>query len=157
LKLLLVSLLFISSLFGFGTAIDWMSNLEHAKELAKRDKKPILLFIHSTACFYCGVLEQKVFPDVALQKRLKKDFILLALDASTGSDSIEEDINDQAPARFITSVTPAFFFMGPEEEKLASRGEKHMTIYGYWTIDELNEWSDDALAKFKKYYGDKYK
>ena len=71
-KLLFITILITSSLFGFGTAIKWMSTLEDAKEFAQVEKKPILLFIHSTACFYCTVLEEKVFPDKGLQEHLKK-------------------------------------------------------------------------------------
>ena len=154
-RLIFVILLFVSSLFGYGTAIKWMSTLEDAKEIAQVEKKPILLFIHSTACFYCTVLEEKVFPDKELQAHLKKDFVLLALDGSTDADAFEGQ-DGQAPPRYITSVTPAFFFIGPDEEKLGGRGTKHMVIYGYWTIEELKEWSDDAIKKFQRYYGEKY-
>jgi len=155
LRLLFVTITMITSLFGYGTAIDWMSRLETAKEIAKVEKKPILLFIHSTACFYCTVLEKKVFPDKELQKQLKKDFILLALDGSTDADALL-DSEGQAPPRYITSITPAFFFIGPDEEKLAARGTKHMVIYGFWTIEELKEWAQDAKKRFDKYYGKKY-
>ncbi|MBL0708887.1 MAG: thioredoxin family protein [Sulfurimonas sp.] len=154
-RLLLFTILTVSHLFGFGTAINWMTTLEDAKEAAKHEKKPIMLFIHSTACFYCTVLEEKVFPDKGLQEYLKKNFILLALDGSTDADAFEGQ-DGQAPPRYITSVTPAFFFIGPDEEKLGARGTKPMVIYGYWTIEELKEWSDDALKKFKKNYGEKY-
>ena len=85
----LLLFLTVNLLFAYGTAIDWMANLGHAKELAKRDKKPIMLFIHSTACFYCTVLEEKVFPDTSLQEKIKKEFILVALDASTDADAFE--------------------------------------------------------------------
>lgn len=146
----------LNSLFAYGTAIDWMANLGDAKELAKRDKKPIMLFIHSTACFYCTVLENKVFPDKSLQEKAQKDFMLIALDASTDADAFEGQ-EGQAPDRFITSVTPAFFFMGPDEEMLGSGGKKHMVIYGYWSIEDLKEWMDDAMRRFNKLYGDKYK
>jgi len=88
--------------------------------------------------------------------RLYRDFILLSLDGSTGSDSIEEEVSDQAPPRFITSVTPAIFFMGPNEEKLTRSNKKHMVIYGFWNVSDMSEWADDALKGFKKMYGEKY-
>ncbi len=154
-KLFMISILVASHLFGFGTAIDWMSNLGDAKDMAKQERKPIMLFIHSTACFYCTVFEEKVFPDKGLQKHLRKNFVLLALDGSTDADAFEGQ-DGQAPPRYITSVTPAFFFLGPDEEYLGARGTKPMVIYGYWSIEELKEWSDDAYKKFKKGYGEKY-
>lgn len=155
-RIILFLFMTLNSLFAYGTAIHWESNLNHAKELAKKNKKPIMLFIHSTACFYCTVLEEKVFPDKSLQEKIQKEFILVALDASTDADAFEGQ-DGQAPARFITSVTPAFFFMGPNEEKLGSAGKKHMTIFGYWSIEDLKEWTDDALRRFNNLYGEKYK
>ena len=81
---------------------------------------------------------------------------MLTLDTSTGSDSIEDETSDQAPERFQVSMTPAFIFMGPQEEKLARKGKKHMIIYGFWTAKELEQWGRNALQRFKKLYGEKY-
>jgi len=154
-RLIFIIVLSFSSLFGYGPAIKWLTTLESAKEIAIEEKKPIMLYIHSTACFYCTVLEKKVFPDKGLQEHLRKNFILLALDNSTGAGDFEGQ-DGQAPPRFITSVSPAFFFMGPNEEMLGARGTKHMTIYGFWSIEDLKAWSDDAYKKFLKYHGAKY-
>ena len=134
----------------------WMNNLEDAKEIAIKNKKPIVIFLHSRRCFYCPKVIEGVLPDPKVKKFLSKNFITLALDTSTGSDSIEEDVSDQAPERFIVSMTPAFIFMGPKEEMLARKGKKHMIIYGYWKPDELIKWGEVALKRFKKLYGEKY-
>ncbi len=79
------------------------------------------------------------------------------MDTGTGSDSIESEVTDQAPPRFIVSITPAFVFMGPNEEKLARNGKKHMIVYGYWDVNDTMKWAKDALKRFKTLYGDKYK
>ncbi len=134
----------------------WMNNLEDAKEIALKEKKPIVLFLHSRRCFYCPKIIEGVLPNPKVKEFFKKNFITLALDTSTGSDSIEEDINDQAPQRFLVSMTPAFVFMGPKEEMLARKGKKHMIIYGYWKPNELIKWGEIALKRFNKLYGEKY-
>ncbi len=152
-SLIVLILLFIPLI---AEELKWMNNLEDAKELAYKEKKPIILFLHSRRCFYCPKLIEEVFPDPKLQKYLKNNFVLLSLDTSTGSDSIEEDTSDQAPQRFIVNMTPAFVFMGPQEEKLYRRGTKHMIIYGYWSPNELIKWGEEALKRFKKLYGTKY-
>ncbi len=152
-SLIVLILLFIPLI---AEELKWMNNLEDAKELAYKEKKPIILFLHSRRCFYCPKLIEEVFPDPKLQKYLKNNFVLLSLDTSTGSDSIEEDTSDQAPQRFIVNMTPAFVFMGPQEEKLYRKGKKHMIIYGYWSPNELIKWSEEALKRFKKLYGAKY-
>lgn len=139
-----------------GAKLEWMHNLNDAKELAVKAKKPIILFLHSRRCFYCPKLIEEVFPDPELQSFLKSRFILLSLDTSTGSDSIEEETADQAPERFIVTMTPAFVFMGPREEKLYRKGKKQMIIYGYWTAPELIRWGKEALKRFDRLYGKKY-
>jgi hypothetical protein len=53
-------------------------------------------------------------------------------------------------------MTPAIYFMGPNEEKLSKKGKEHMVIYGFWTAQELKEWIDDAKRRFIKLYGEKY-
>jgi len=136
--------------------LGWMNNLEEAKHLAKEQKKPIILFLHSQRCFYCPKLIEEVFPVPEVQKFLKENFVMLDLDVATGSDSIEEDTGDQAPERFIVSMTPAFVFMGPDEEKLYRKGKKHMIIYGFWKPDELIRWGEEAMKRFDKLHGGKY-
>ncbi len=136
--------------------LGWMNNLEEAKTVALKEKKPIILFLHSQRCFYCPKLIEQVFPDPKVQKFLTEHFVKLDLDVATGSDSIEEDTADQAPERFIVSMTPAILFMGPKEEKLYRKGKKHMIIYGFWKPDELITWGNEALKRFQKLYGGHY-
>jgi len=136
--------------------LGWMNNLEEAKSIALKEKKPIILFLHSQRCFYCPKLIEEVFPDSKVQKFLTDNFVKLDLDVATGSDSIEEGTADQAPDRFIVSMTPAILFMGPKEEKLYRKGKKDMIIYGFWKSDELITWGNEALKRFDKLYGKKY-
>jgi len=136
--------------------LGWMNNLEEAKATALKEKKPIILFLHSQRCFYCPKLIEEVFPQLEVQKFLNKNFIKLDLDVATGSDSIEEDTGDQAPERFIVSMTPAILFMGPKEEKLYRKGKKHMIIYGFWKPNELITWGKEALKRFEKLHGVTY-
>jgi thioredoxin-related protein len=151
------AMLFLVSSICFGAELKWMNDLNEAKEYALKDKKPIIIFIHSRDCYYCPVLKKKVFTIKKVQKYLKENFILLSLDGSTDADGIEEDVNDQAPERFRTSITPAFFYIGPDEEMLSRKGKKHMVIYGYWKPQELIDWSKDAKRRFINLYGEKYK
>ncbi|WP_456391895.1 thioredoxin family protein [Nitratifractor sp.] len=154
-----VWLLWIVSLAAagpIGKGPAWMNNLRDAEEIALKEQKPIVLFLHSRRCFYCPKLIEEVFPDPKLREFLEKHFILLSLDTSTGSDSIEEETADQAPERFLVTMTPAFVFMGPREEKLYRKGKKHMIVYGFWSAAELIRWGQEALKRFDKLYGDRY-
>ncbi len=159
-KIFMIILLIISTnaLYAANDIVEgWSTDLEHAKEEALREKKPIILFLHSVSCFYCPKVIEEILPNPKLAKFLKENFVRLELDTGTGSDSIESEVTDQAPPRFIVSITPAFIFMGPNEEKLARNGKKHMIVYGYWDVNDTKKWAKEALKRFKKLYGEKYK
>jgi len=157
-KILFLSMIFFAGfiLNASELGMDWRNDVNDAKEAAVKEKKPIILFLHSRSCFYCPKIIEQVLPNPKVKKFLDKNFIKLGLDTSTGSDAIEDDVSDQAPPRFIVSITPAFIFMGPNEEKLARNGKKHMIIYGFWTPEQLIKWGKDALKRFHRLYGKKY-
>ncbi len=158
-RIVLFLALFLSSIHAdllTPSQLGWMDNLTEAKEKALHERKPIILFLHSRRCFYCPKMIEEVFPDPKVAAFLEKNFVRLSLDVATGSDSIEEDASDQAPERFIVSMTPAFVYMGPKEEKLYRKGKKHMIIYGYWKPDEFIRWGQEALKRFDKLYGKTY-
>ncbi len=155
-KFLVFTLFLCLSVSAAELGIDWMNSVDEAKEVAKREKKPIILFLHSRSCFYCPKIIEQILPDPKVKRFLDKNFIKLGLDTSTGSDSIEDETSDQAPPRFIVSITPAFIFMGPNEEKLARNGKKHMIIYGFWNQEQLIKWGKDAIGRFHRLYGKKY-
>ena len=136
--------------------LGWMQNLNDAKEKALKEHKPIILFLHSRRCFYCPKMIEEVFPDPKVSAFLTANFVRLDLDVATGSDSIEEDDSGQAPERFLVSMTPAFVYMGPKEEKLYRKGKKHMIIYGYWKPSDFIRWGHEALKRFDKLYGKRY-
>ena len=90
-----------------------------------------------------------------VEKEINKNFIPVILDNSLGAESDVEG-NGNAPERLTTSMTPAIYLMGPNEEMMSRKGKKHMIIYGMWKPDDLLAWLKDAKRKFKNLYGDKY-
>jgi len=155
-----ISTLFITLLLAFNFAnadkINWQDNFEDAKELAQFSKKPIFMFLESRNCFYCPKLLNDIFPDPRISKIINEDFTPVLLDNSVDADSDVENTG-QAPVRLTVSMTPAIYFMGPQEEKLNRKGKKHMIVYGMWDKKQMLEWLSDAKRKYYKLYGDKYK
>lgn len=49
-------------------------------ELAIKEKKPVLLFIHATWCDKCRKMDNKTFQDEAVQRIIKKGFIPVKYD-----------------------------------------------------------------------------
>ena len=134
----------------------WQHNFEDAIELANFTKKPIFMFLESRQCFYCPKLLEDIFPDPKVSELINRDFVPLLLDNSVDADSDVENTG-QCPPRLTVSMTPAIYFMGPNEEKLNRKGKKHMIIYGMWSKKEMIEWLVEGKRKFYKLHGDKYK
>ena len=158
-KRILVSfLLLISSLYGSNAWQDgliWQNEFQDGIEVANYKKKPIFLFLDSRTCFYCPKLKAEVLSHPKFQEKIKKYFTPMYLDNSLDYDSDVANTG-QVPERLSVSMTPAIYFMGPNEEKLSRKGKKHMIIYGMWNLEQMLAWMDDATSKFEKLYGDKY-
>ena len=156
---LIISLLLTISLvqadYKWEKGLDWQHEFNEAVELANYHKKPIFIFLESRTCFYCPKLKEEIFNQPKFQEKIKKYFIPVVLDNSLDADS---DVNNtgQCPPRLTVSMTPAIYFMGPNEEKLARKGKKHMIIYGMWTLEQMLSWMDDAIKKFEKMHGEQY-
>ncbi len=157
-KILLSIMLILSTLsadYAWEKGLPWQHDFQEAKELSNYYKKPIFMFLESRTCFYCPKLKEEIFVKKEFQEKIKKYFIPLILDNSLDADSDVENTG-QVPPRLSVSMTPAIFFMGPNEEKFARKGKKHMIIYGMWTLEQMLEWMDDSLGKFEKLYGEDY-
>ena len=156
-KILLIIMIITTSLFAEKDVnnIKWQYELEDAKELAQQFKKPIFLFLESRKCYYCPILKETTFADPRVEKEINENFIPVKLDNSLGAESDVEN-SGHAPERLTTSMTPAIYLMGPNEEMFSRKGKKHMIIYGMWKPKDLLAWLEDAQRKFKKLYGDKY-
>lgn len=157
-KILVTFLLIYSSIFASNAWQDgliWQNEFEDGIQVANYKKKPIFLFLDSRTCFYCPKLKAEVLSHPKFQEKIKNYFTPLYLDNSLDYDSDVANTG-QVPERLSVSMTPAIYFMGPNEEKLSRRGTKHMIIYGMWNINQMLAWMDDAIKKFEKLHGDKY-
>ncbi|OPX26727.1 MAG: hypothetical protein B1H07_03725 [Campylobacteraceae bacterium 4484_166] len=135
--------------------IFWQDSLQDSKELAKKFNKPLFIFMESRRCYYCPIMKEKTFTDKDIIKLINENYIPVILDNSTGSESDVANTG-HAPERLTTSITPAIYIMGPNEEKLARKGKKHMLIYGFWEADDLKIWLEKGKRIFQKLYGEKY-
>jgi hypothetical protein len=157
-KIFFLMLLIVSNLFAdynWEKGLLWQHDLGEAKQLAKFHNKPIFLFLESRTCFYCPKLKEEIFTKKEFQDKINKYFIPLILDNSLDADSDVENTG-QIPPRLSLSMTPAIYFMGPDEEKLSRKGTKHMIIYGMWTLNQMLSWMDDGIERFEKLHGEKY-
>lgn len=66
----------------------WRRSYKQACDEARRRKRPILVKITATWCGPCRQMQQLTFTDERLRRRLRKDFVLLELDADENPDLI---------------------------------------------------------------------
>ena len=83
----LISLLFISSAFGFPwdnapkNEITWSDNLRQAQELSRQTGKPVLVHFFSDTCPPCKMMEKITFPNPEITKTIQNSFIPVKLNA----------------------------------------------------------------------------
>ncbi len=68
--------------------LSWRKNYKQACEEAGRRRRPILVKITATWCGPCRQMQQLTFTDERLRRRLRRDFVLLELDADENPDLI---------------------------------------------------------------------
>ncbi len=128
LKLLLVTLAFIATLFG--ADIDWPNDYDAALKQAKKENKDVYVFISSAYCKWCRKFENTTLKDEAILKNLKEKYVLVHLDRDM----------DDFPEYFETKRVPRHYF-------LKANGEIIYTFMGYWNADDFSSFLDDIDKK----------
>ncbi len=77
-KILLLSLLFITSLLSYETD-SWIHNYKIGVKLAQKKHKNIYLFIGADRCRFCKIFKEKTLSQKIVIDRLKKDYVVIYL------------------------------------------------------------------------------
>ncbi len=59
---------------------------EEAEKLAKENPKPFVVFIHTSWCNYCNMMENSTFKNPEIIQLLNTDFYFISLDAESKND-----------------------------------------------------------------------
>ena len=132
-------LILIVTIFAISGSINWQSDINKAIELAKKENKNILVFIHATHCPYCDVMEREIFDDEEGATYLSKKYIMVKL-----------DIDDAKKIFPSVSVTPTTYIFTPNKELLASQIGYQNEEFFYYTVG-------NADRKLKELKGKKWK
>jgi len=76
-KLLILNILFITSLFSF--ELNWINNYDEALKLAKKEHKDIYLFIGADKCPFCKKFKEKTLSKKFVIDKLNENFITVYL------------------------------------------------------------------------------
>lgn len=61
-------------------------SFEEAEKLAKENPKPFVVFIHTSWCKYCKMMENSTFKNPEIIHLLNSDFYFISLDAESKND-----------------------------------------------------------------------
>lgn len=101
--------------------MNWLTNIETAKEESLKTHKPILLQFEMDGCGGCKKLYEETYPDEKIQAEMNDGFVLLKLDL----------IKDREVRKELSGYwTPSFYF-------LDHNGKSYYNFNGYLPPDEL--------------------
>lgn len=101
--------------------MNWLTNLEEAKEESQKSRKPILLQFEMEGCGGCKKLYEETYPDPKVVEEMKEWFVILKLDLK----------KDREIRRELSGYwTPSFYF-------LDHNGKSYYNFNGYLPPDEF--------------------
>lgn len=100
-KHLILSLLFISSLYSY--ELNWIHDYNSALKLAKKENKNVYLFIGADNCRFCERFKDWTLSKKEVMDTLKQDYIPLYLNRD----------RHEIPKKFVTQGVPRHYFLTP--------------------------------------------
>ncbi|HEK21545.1 protein-disulfide reductase DsbD family protein [Mucilaginibacter sp.] len=140
---------------------DWY-DYDQAVEVSKQLKKPILIDFTGWNCVNCRLMEQNVFPNPEVYKRLKNDFVMLQLVIDDKTELAKEEQVESAvsPGKKITTLGGKWLDM--EVAKYNSNAQPYYVIINEkgetlvppqganQNITEFVKYLDSGIAAYKK-------
>ncbi|PAW92802.1 hypothetical protein CKK33_04550 [Mucilaginibacter sp. MD40] len=140
---------------------DWY-DYDQAVEVSKQLKKPILIDFTGWNCVNCRLMEQNVFPNPEVYKRLKNEFVMLQLVIDDKTELAKEEQVESAvsPGKKITTLGGKWLDM--EVAKYNSNAQPYYVIINEkgetlvppqganQNIAEFVKYLDSGIAAYKK-------
>lgn len=107
--------------YTYLSGLSWYKTVDEGLQVAKQQSKPMLVYFWAIWCKYCEKLHTEVYPSAEINKMLRDDFVLVAVDL---------DVNKEDARSFNVQYPPHLVFLSPEG-KILTR------IPGYLSGEEL--------------------
>jgi len=127
-KVLVLFLLFLTTLFS--ADIVWQKDLKTAFEVAKKEKKVVMLLVEGEHCRWCKKMKHRTLNDEKVGKRLEPYIAVKVM---------QEDEDAVKDLPMINGV-PTIFFMTAEKEVIE-------TVVGYFNVEDFLSYIDDVEKK----------
>lgn len=85
------------------TRLAWRRSYKQAAEEARQRRRPILIKITATWCGPCRQMQQLTFSDERILRRLRRDFVLLELDADEHAEVVADFRVEAYPTTLVVS------------------------------------------------------
>ena len=104
--------------------------LKDALLQAKREHKPLMVYVKSDSCAYCEKMKKRTLSDSSVQQNIKSFIFVVA-------DKNSHEAKQYLPA---TRYTPTTYF-------ISSKFKVVNTVKGYLGKDDFNLWINDSKSK----------
>ena len=129
-KVIFISLISIL-LFSFKSpdTIKWYS-LTEGLEIARRENKPMLLFVYVSWCDKCQRMDKKVFANKEVMPLITENFIAVKMNPEVDSAYFKSDkilkrnvfLNEATPGRLAIYLPTTVFYREKEDENVIMNG-----------------------------------
>ena len=123
-KVIVLTTLFALSL-GLTAGEGWLTNIEKAKELAKKEGKTVLVeFTGSDWCPPCKALKKNVFDSKEFKAYAKKNLVLVELDFPSDKSKVTKDqaeYNREQAKAFAVRGYPTIILMDADGKELTKK------------------------------------
>ena len=124
--ILLSLTLLISTLSA--TELEWEHDYNKALQRAKKENKPVYLFIGADVCHHCERFKRETLSDKKLIERMKKEYILLYMSRD----------RHNIPDGYVTFGVPMQYFLTPDGKIIAQiQGGRELEGW-YDVLDEID-------------------
>ncbi len=114
--------------------INWVYTYKAASAMAKKENKPMVVYMHRPGCESCDFLSEKVFTDENLSTYVNHHYIPVLLNVS----------KSDAPKHLIVGASPVFHFVDYKGKKLEE------TLYGGKNAKAFLKILQDVETKYTK-------
>ncbi len=135
--LLLILVLSLSAvqIDEFAVEVNYSREYRSALDLAKKEKKILMILVVADYCPWCKKFERKTLKNIEVKKRVNEEFIALAIDKFKDKGTF--------PDKFASPVIPTVYFVNPKTQK------EILSTVGYMKRKEFLLEMDKALELFK--------
>jgi thiol:disulfide interchange protein len=150
-----------ADIFEMPLGLDGYFDYKQGLECAREQNKPVLLDFKGHACANCKLMEAKVWSDPEVLRRLRENFVIVALYADDRTQLAENEwikseidgkikksigkINEDFEiSKFKTNALPLYIITDHEGNALNKPMPTNLNI------EEYKKWLDEGVAKFNK-------